>query len=140
MDKFIILRTLLTRRQTAAGWGIADDMNSVEHPRELSRVLRERKYPFKLPVLHAFPLINKMYAGREEKQRCSFSEKGTGREGRKRRRGVVGAMLRQTIEYAWYTNKAKPLDTPGEMHTNAHRCWVCVCAGVLPIPGTYKCT
>jgi len=33
-----------------------------------------------------------------------------------------GAMLRQTIEYAWYTNKAKALDTPGEMHTNAHRC------------------
>lgn len=50
------------------------------------------------------------------------------------------AMLRQTIEYAWYTNKAKALDTPGEMHTNAHRRWICVCAGVLPIPGTYKCT
>lgn len=30
-------------------------------------------------------------------------------------------MLRQTIEYAWCTNKAKALDTPGEMHTNAHR-------------------
>jgi len=43
MDKFIILRALLTRRQTAAGWGIADDMNSAEHPRELSRVLRERE-------------------------------------------------------------------------------------------------
>lgn len=96
MEKFIILLTLLTRRQTAAGWGIAD-MNSVEHPRELSRVLRERKYPFKLPVLHAFPLINKMHAGREEKQRRSFSEKRNGRGGggeggerRKRRQGVVG--------------------------------------------------
>lgn len=27
------------------------------------------------------------------------------------------AMLRQTIEYAWYTNKAKALDTPGERCT-----------------------
>lgn len=125
-------------RQTAAGWSIADDMNSAEHPRVLSCVLRERKYLFKLPVLHAFPLINKMHR-REEKQRRSFGEKGRegGREGEAR---GCGAMLRQTIEYAWYTNKAKALDTPGEMHTNAHRCWICVCAGVLPIPGTYKCT
>lgn len=147
MDKFIILRALLTRRQTATGWSNADDMNSVEHPRELSRVLRERKYPFKLPVLHAFPLINKMHARREEKQWRSFSEKGPGvglieeARGCGRGRGGGGrAMLRQTIEYAWYTNKAKALDTPGEMHTNAHRRRVRVCAGVLPIPGTYKCT
>lgn len=74
----------------AAGWGIADDMNSAEHPRELSRVLRERKYPFKLPVLHAFPLINKMHAGREEKQQRSFGEKGKERRWREEDRGGTG--------------------------------------------------
>lgn len=68
MDKFIILRALFTRRQTATPVEI-DDMNSTEDSWELSRVLRERKYPFKLPALHAFPLINKTHAGREEKQR-----------------------------------------------------------------------
>lgn len=95
MDKFIILRTLLTRRQTAAGWGIADDMNSAEHPRELSRVLRERKYPFKLPVLHAFPLINKMHTGREGKAAAQLRRKGNERRGGggRERRGRGGEGL-----------------------------------------------
>jgi len=75
-----------------------------------------------LPALHAFPLINKMHAGREEKQQQLYlGEKGRargegGREGGKEEKTV----LRQAIEYAWYTNKAKALDTPGEMHASAH--------------------
>lgn len=74
MNKFIILCALFKRRQTAAQVeGIVDDMNSTEDSWELSRVLRERKYPFKLPALHAFPLINKTHAGRERKSSGSSS-------------------------------------------------------------------
>lgn len=98
MDKFIILRTLLTRRQTAAGWGHRRRYEFCRAPAgALSRFERERKYPFKLPVLHAFPLINKMHAGREGKAAAQLRRKGNeGRWGvgegekRKRRRGIAG--------------------------------------------------
>lgn len=141
MNKLIILRALFTHRQTAAQVeGIVDDMNSTKDSWELSCVLRERKYPFKLPALHAFPLINKTHAGRERKSSGSSS---SSRASAKRvRREERVAIFRQTIEYARYTNRAKASDTSRE---DAHKCasgagfaYARMC--ILPIPGTYKCT
>lgn len=106
MDKFIILRTLLTRRQTAAGWGHRRRYEFCRAPAgALSRFERE-KISFQIACAPRIS-INKQNArwkgGKSSGAASAKRERGEvgegGREEEEEARDC-GAMLRQTIEYA----------------------------------------